>query len=125
MECQIMFSRSPAGPCVPWTLVYYDFCSMFPRSGLASQYPTLHRAVCAFRSPSAQGLKCGGCKVITAPNCTHFQPLGLGKVVEFFGSFSPGLKVPVGLGFSPTILTALPIRFPPLCLLGIFLDSNI
>ena len=89
MECQIMFSRSPAGPCVPWTLVYYDFCSMFPRSGLASQYPTLHRAVCAFRSPSAQVLKCGGCKVITAPNCTHFQPLGLGKVVEFFGSFCP------------------------------------
>ena len=88
-QCQVMFSRRPAGPCVPWTLVSYDFCSMFPQSSLVTQYPTLHRAVCAFRSLFAQILKCGGCKVITAPNCTHFKPLGLGKVAGFFGSFCP------------------------------------
>ena len=68
-------------------LVYFDFCSMFPRSSSVTQYPTLHRAVCAFRSLFAQVLECGGCKVITAPNCTHFNPLGLGKVAGFFGSF--------------------------------------
>ena len=38
--------------------------------------------------------------VITAPNCTHFNPPGLGKVAGFYVFFSaPGLKVPVGLGF--------------------------
>ena len=88
-QCQIMFSRNPTGPCVPWTLVYYDFCSMFPRSSLVTQYPTLHRAVCAFRSLFAQVLKCSGCMIITVPKCTHFKPLGLGKVAGFFGSFCP------------------------------------
>ena len=29
-QCQIMFSRGPTGPCVPWTLVYYDFSFYVP-----------------------------------------------------------------------------------------------
>ena len=89
LQCQIMVSRNPTGPCVPWTLVFYDFCSMFPQSNLATQYPTLHRAVCAFRCLFARVLECGGCKIITAPNRTHFKSLGLGKVAGFFASFCP------------------------------------
>ena len=47
------------------------------------------------------------------------------KLQDFLVPSAPGLKVPVGLGFSPTLWrAALPIRFPPPSLLGIFLDSN-
>ena len=90
-QCQIMFSRNPTGPVFHGLC---DFCSMFPQPNLVTLYPTLHRAVCAFRSLFARVLKFGRCKVIIAPNCTHFKPLGLGKVAGFFGS-APGLKVPV------------------------------
>ena len=64
--CQIMFSRSPTGPCVP------------PIESSHSISKTAPCSVCP--SFPLWVLKCGGCKVITAPNCTNFQPLGLGKV---------------------------------------------
>ena len=95
---KLLGSRNSVRSCspeVPLGLVFLGhwsitiFRSMFPRSSLVTQYPTLHRAVCAFRSLFAQVLKCGGCMIITVPKCTHFKPLGLGKVAGFFGSFCP------------------------------------
>ena len=35
-QCQIMFSRTPTGPCVPWIVGFYDFCSMFPQPNLVT-----------------------------------------------------------------------------------------
>ena len=59
------------------------------------------------------------------PTVLISNPLVWVKLQDFLVPSAPGLKVPVGLGFSPTLLrAALPIRFPPLSLLGIFLDSN-
>ena len=95
---RLLDSRSSVISCspeIPLGLVFlglwffFDFCSMFPQSNLVTQFPTLHRAACAFRSLFARVLECGGCKVTTAPNCTHFKSLGLGKVAGFFGSFCP------------------------------------
>ena len=57
---------------------------MFPESSFAGRkYPTLHRAICAFRSLFTRALKVSGLNVIISPNCTHLKPLGLGKVAGF------------------------------------------
>ena len=59
------------------------------------------------------------------PTVLISNPLVWVKLRDFLALSAPGLKVPVGLGFLPTLLRAvLPIRFPLLSLLGIFLDSN-
>ena len=89
-RCRIQFATTATGPQVPWTILYFDFCGMFPESSFAGRkYPTLHRAICAFRSLFTRALKVSGLNVIISPNCTHLKPLGLGKVAFFFGTFDP------------------------------------
>ena len=89
-RCRIQFATTATGPQVPWTILYFDFSGMFPESSFAGRkYPTLHRAICAFRSLFTRALKVSGLNVIISPNCTHLKPLGLGKVAGFFGTFDP------------------------------------
>ena len=46
------------GSQVPWTILHFDFCGMFPESSFAGgKYPTLHRAICAFRLLFTRALK--------------------------------------------------------------------
>ena len=89
-RCRIQFATTATGPQVPWTILYFDFCGMFPESSFAGQkYPTLHRAIWAFRSLFTRALKVSGLNTILSPNCTHLKPFGLGKVANLFGAFKP------------------------------------
>ena len=82
-------------------------------------------SVCLFVPPQRRFSSVVVARSLLRPTVLISNPLVWVKLWNSSVPSAPGLKVPVGLGFSPTILTALPIRFPPLCLLGIFLDSNI
>ena len=62
LKLRLLDSRS-RGSCSPEVPL-----GVFP-SSLVTQYPKLHRACPSF---PLWVLKCGGCKVITAPNCKEF-----------------------------------------------------
>ena len=68
-RCRIQFATTATGPQVPWTILYFDFCGMFPESSFAGQkYPTLHCAICAFRALFTRALKVSGLNAILSPS---------------------------------------------------------
>ena len=61
----IQLATTANGPQVPWAILYFEVCGMFPGSSFAGpKYPTLHPAVCAFRSLFTRALKVRGLNAI-------------------------------------------------------------
>ena len=99
---------------------------MFPESSFAGQkYPTLHRAICAFRSLFTRALKVSGRNAILSPHCTHSKPLGLGKVAVFLALLTQFLKGPVGMALSLSLWKGVLLtRSPQISLTGLTLCNS-